>query len=229
MTNMIDLQKIAKYNMKLFSLSLLFFLFLIYSFLNLGNFLDITQKPTKTDILICLGGGISKNRAEKTIELYKNGYLKTNYIIFTGTPSLNKNITKSFDENINIITNGKVKNTMEEILYIKEFIKEKNLKSVTFITEAPHSRRIQIFWENFGDKLDDVSFSVVASQFDDWDSNTYYKNENSLKYAFSETTKLIYNLFLYGILEKLGFKEEFESNYKKELREMKKEISLTLK
>jgi uncharacterized SAM-binding protein YcdF (DUF218 family) len=226
---MIDLQKIAKYNMKLFSLSLLFFLFLIYSFLNLGNFLDITQKPTKTDILICLGGGISKNRAEKTIELYKNGYLKTNYIIFTGTPSLNKNITKSFDENINIITNGKVKNTMEEILYIKEFIKEKNLKSVTFITEAPHSRRIQIFWENFGDKLDDVSFSVVASQFDDWDSNTYYKNENSLKYAFSETTKLIYNLFLYGILEKLGFKEEFESNYKKELREMKKEISLTLK
>ena len=189
---MIDLQKIAKYNMKLISLSLLFFLFLIYSFLNLGNFLDITQKPTKTDLIICLGGGISKNRTEKTIELYKNGYLKTNYIIFTGTPSLNKNITKSFDENINIITNGKVKNTMEEILYIKEFIKEKNLKSVTFITEAPHSRRIQIFWENFGDKLDDVSFSVVASQFDDWDSSTYYKNENSLKYAFSETTKLIY-------------------------------------
>ena len=159
--------------MKLISLSLLFFLFLIYSFLNLGNFLDITQKPTKTDLLVCLGGGISKNRAEKTAELYKNSFLKTNYIIFTGTSSLNKNITKSFDENIDLITNAKVKNTMEEILYIKEFIKEKNLKSVTFITEAPHSRRIQIFWENFGDKLDDVSFSVVASQFDDWDSNTY--------------------------------------------------------
>ena len=202
--------------------------FLIFSF-NLGKILDITTPPTKTDLLVCLGGGISKNRAEKTAELYKNSFLKTNYIIFTGTSSLNKNITKSFDENIDLITNAKVKNTMEEILYIKEFIKEKNLKSVTFITEAPHSRRIQIFWENFGDKLDDVSFSVVASQFDDWDSNTYYKNENSLKYAFSETTKLIYNIFLYGVLEKFGFKEEFESNYKKELREMKKEISLTLK
>jgi uncharacterized SAM-binding protein YcdF (DUF218 family) len=226
MTNMIDLQKIAKYNMKVISLSLLF---LIYSFLNLGNFLDITQKPTKTDLIVCLGGGISKNRAEKTIELYKNGFLKTNYIIFTGTPSINKNISKNFDENIDIITNGKVRNTMEEILYIKNFIKEKNLKSVIFITEAPHSRRVQIFWENFGDKLDDVSFSVVGSQFDDWNSDTYYKNENSLKYAFSETTKLIYNLFLYGILEKIGFKEEFESNYKKELLEMKKEINLTLK
>ena len=226
---MIDLQKIVKYNMKLFSLSLLFFLFLIYSFFNLGNFLDITQKPTKTDLIVCLGGGIYKNRNEKTIELYKNGFLKTSYIIFTGVLTINKNSHNYFDKKIDVITNGKVRNTMEEILYIKEFIKEKNLKSVTFITEAPHSRRIQIFWENFGDKLDDVSFSVVASQFDDWDSNTYYKNENSLKYAFSETTKLIYNIFLYGVLEKFGFKEEFESNYKKELREMKKEISLTLK
>ena len=30
-------------------------------------------------------------------------------------------------------------------------------------------------------------------------------------------------------LEKFGFKEKFESNYKKELLEMKKEISLSLK
>ncbi len=215
--------------MKLISLSLLFFTFLIYIFFNLGNFLDITQNPTKTELIVCLGGGLSKNRSDKTIELYNNGFLKTNHIIFTGVLSINKNTYKKFDKNLNIITNGKVKNTMEEILYIKEFIKEKNLKSVIFITEAPHSKRIQIFWENFGDKLEDVSFSVVASQFDDWDSKAYYKHENSLKYAFSEATKLIYNLFLYGILEKFGFKEKFESNYKKELLEMKKEISLSLK
>jgi len=214
--------------MKIIFIFTILITFLIFSF-NLGKLLDITTSPTKTDLIVCLGGGISKNRAEKTIELYKNSFLKTNYIIFTGNLYLNKNINKKFGENIKIITNVKVKNTMEEILYVKEFVKEKNLKSVTFITEAPHSRRIQIFWENFGDKLDDVSFSVVASQFDDWDSSTYYKNENSLKYAFSETTKLIYNLFLYGVLEKFGFKEEFESNYKKELLEIKKEISLTLK
>jgi uncharacterized SAM-binding protein YcdF (DUF218 family) len=211
---------------------LFFFTLLITSliiFFNLGKLLDITTPPTKTDLIVCLGGGISKNRAEKTIELYKNDFLKSNYIIFTGNLYLDKNINKKFDNNFNVVINVKVKNTMEEILYIKEFIKERNLKSVIFITEAPHSRRVQIFWENFGDKLDDVSFSVVASQFDDWDSDTYYKNETSLKYAFSETTKLIYNLFLYGVLEKLGFKEEFESSYKKELKEMKKEISLTLK
>jgi len=61
--------------MKLISLSLLFFTFLIYIFFNLGNFLDITQNPTKTELIVCLGGGLSKNRSDKTIELYNNGLL----------------------------------------------------------------------------------------------------------------------------------------------------------
>ena len=77
--------------MKLISLSLLFFTFLIYIFFNLGNFLDITQNPTKTELIVCLGGGLSKNRSDKTIELYNNGFLKTNHIIFTGVLSINKN------------------------------------------------------------------------------------------------------------------------------------------
>ena len=214
--------------MKLLTFLIIFISFLIYSFFNLGRFLDVTVSPTNVDLIVCLGGGDHQKRVEKTIALYKDGYLKSDTIIFTGVKEV-KNIDNIFDKNINIIINSNLKNTMEEMKYIKNYMLKQNLSSALIVTEAPHSRRIQIFWENFGDKLDDVSFSVVASQFDDWDSNTYYKNENSLKYAFSETTKLIYNIFLYGVLEKFGFKEEFESNYKKELREMKKEISLTLK
>lgn len=215
--------------MKLISFILLFTGFLIYSFFNLGKFLDVTQEPSKTELLVCLGGGISKNRIEKTIELYKNGFLEKNHIIFTGVSSLNKNIYNNFDENANIIVNGKVKNTMEEILYIKAYIKENNLSSVIFITEAPHSKRVKIFWDNFGEKLDNVTFSVVASNLEKWNSKIYYQNNTTLRYAISEFIKLVYNFFLYGVLEKLGFKEEFESSYKKELREMKKEISSTFK
>ena len=215
--------------MKLISFILIFFGFLIYSFFNLGKFLDVTQEPSKTELLVCLGGGISKNRINKTIEIYKNGFLEKNHIIFTGVSSINKNTYKNFDEDINIITNGKVKNTMEEILYIKDYVKENNLSSVTFITEAPHSKRVKIFWDNFGEKLENVNFSLVASDFEDWNSKKYYENNTTLKYAFSEFTKLIYNFFLYGVLETFGFKEEFESTYKKELKEMKKELTLTLK
>ena len=215
--------------MKLISFILIFFGFLIYSFFNLGKFLDVTQEPSKTELLVCLGGGISKNRVNKTVEIYKNGFLEKNHIIFTGVSSISKNTYKNFDKNINIITNGKVKNTMEEILYIKDYVKKNNLSSVTFITEAPHSKRVKIFWDNFGEKLENVNFSVVASDFEDWNSKKYYENNTTLRYAFSEFTKLIYNFFLYGVLETFGFKEGFESTYKKELKEIKKELSLTLK
>ena len=117
---------------------------------------------------------------------------------------------------------------MEEILYVKDFIKEKNLTSVTFITEPPHSKRIEFFWNNFGEKLNHVSFSVVASEFPSWNSSKYYENNLSIKYAFSEIIKLIYNFILYGLFENFGFKEEFESTYKKEIKELKKEFNIKL-
>ncbi len=215
--------------MKLISFILLFTGFLIYSFFNLGKFLDVTQEPSKTELLVCLGGGISKNRIEKTIELYKNGFLEKNHIIFTGVSTIKKINLSNFDSNTNVIINGNLKNTMEEILFIKTYMKENNLSSVTFITEVPHSKRIKIFWNNFGENLENVTFSVVASNFEKWNSSLYYKDKLSLKYALSEITKLIYNFFLYGILETFGLKEEFESTYKKELREMKKDMGLPVK
>lgn len=200
--------------------------FLIYFFFNLGNFLDVTQEPSKTELLVCLGGGISNSRTEKTIELYKNDFLKKKNIVFTGIPSLEKKIYKRFDENTNIIIEYKLKNTMEEVLFVKKFIKENNISSITFITEPPHSRRIKIFWEHFGEKLDNVKFSIVASELKSWNSEDYYKNKINREYAFSEFTKLVYNFFIYGILENIGLREKFESTYKKELMESKNELNI---
>ena len=200
-------------------------IFLIYSFFNLGNFLDVTSQPSKTDLIVCLGGGTDKARTQKTVELYKNGFLKDKSIIFTGVKSIDKNTYNMIDKNINIITNDKVKNTMEEVLYIKDFIKEKDLKSVIFITDAPHSRRVKFFWDTFGEKLKDVSFTIVASDLTSWDSSKYYTNDFSLKYAFSELTKLVYNSILYGLLEKLGLKKDFDNYFEDDLKNAKGIIS----
>lgn len=197
----------------------------IYSFLNLGNFLDVTSKPSKTDLIVCLGGGTNNLRHKKTIELYKNGFLKNKYIIFTGGSYIYKNTYINIEENINLIKNNKVKNTMEEILYIKDFIKEKNLSSVIFVTDAPHSRRVKFFWDTFGEKLKDVSFTIVASDLTSWDSSKYYTNDFSLKYAFSELTKLVYNSILYGLLEKLGLKKDFDNYFEDDLKNAKGIIS----
>jgi uncharacterized SAM-binding protein YcdF (DUF218 family) len=207
----------------------LLFLFSFFLFLNMGKILDITIPPSKTDLIVCLGGGNHLKRTEKAIELYEKNYLQKDSIIFTGVKSLNQNIYKSIDRKTNIIIVDSVKNTMEEVLYIKDYIRKNHLSSVIFITEAPHSRRIKIFWDIFGDDLTDVKFSVVASELKTWDSQSYYKNDFAKEYAYSEVVKLIYNLFVYGILDNIGLKEVFENNFEDEIKERKREILETFK
>lgn len=198
--------------------------FLWYSYLNLGNFLDITKEASKTELLVCLGGGHHKYRVDKTIQLYEDKYLESNYIIFTGIQKLDFIVNEILDSNINIEINKNVKNTMEEVLYVKEFIKTHNLKSVTFITEPPHSRRIKLFWDNFGLDMKDVEFKVVASRYDNWDKDLYYYNEYTKSYAFSEVSKIFYNFFVYGLLESIGLKDTFETYFYDEVKGIKHSI-----
>lgn len=214
--------------MKIYILFVFFILFISYLYLNLGNFLNITKNPSKTQLLVCLGGGVHKKRLNKTIELLQNGFLEGENIIFTGVKKLPKGSDKFFNENVNIIINSKTKNTMEEILYIKDFIKKNYISSVTFITSPPHSRRVKIFWNNFGEDLRNVKFQVVGSELNFWNDKYFYKNQVAKKYAHREIIKLVYNFFIYGILEKLGFKEKFEIYFEKELKENKKDFQKIL-
>lgn len=191
-------------------------LFCVLIFFNLGKILDATSKPKKVNLLVCLGGGEYTNRVVKTKELYESGYLYGNSIIFTGTQKVN-----SFDS-VNIINPKGLKNTYEEVSYVKNYMKEHGFKSATFVTEAPHSRRILLFSKFFGEG--DFEFSVVGSEFD-WDAENYYKYPHMRAYVFSEVTKLFYNFFLYGVLDSIGLKESFESYFEKNIQNGKKIIA----
>jgi len=54
-------------------LFLILSLFSLLVFMNLGNFIDVTQKPVQADIIVSLGGG-SGCRIQTALSLYKNGY-----------------------------------------------------------------------------------------------------------------------------------------------------------
>ena len=69
--------------MKLLFFTITLIIFFIYSFFNLGNFLDVTQEPSKTDLVVCLGGGDYKTRIKKTVEIYNKNFSNTNTIILT--------------------------------------------------------------------------------------------------------------------------------------------------
>ena len=210
--------------MKLISFILLTFGFLTYSFFNLGNFLDVAVSPTKADLIVCLGGGDHKKRVEKTIELFNNNYLKSNTIIFTGVKEL-KDIDNKFDKNTNIIINPNLRNTLDEIKYIKKYMLKENLLSAIIVTEAPHSRRIMLFSkiiENNTSK--ELSINVVASEFKDWNSGFYYKNKEARQYVFTEVIKIVYNIFIYSFLEKLGLIDSYNKYFNENIENNKQKI-----
>ena len=209
--------------MKLLTFLIIFISFLIYSFFNLGNFLDVTVSPTKVDLIVCLGGGDHQKRVEKTIELYKDAYLKSDTIIFTGVKEV-KNIDNIFDKNINIIINSNLKNTMEEMKYIKNYMLKQNLSSALIVTEAPHSRRIMLFSKIINNNTKELTINVIASEYKNWDSEFYYKNKESRQYAFSEVIKIAYNFFVYGVLEKVGLMDTYNKYFHADIEENKEKV-----
>jgi uncharacterized SAM-binding protein YcdF (DUF218 family) len=195
--------------MKLLFVAIALIIFSTYSFFNLGYFLDVTEEPTTTDLIICLGGGDYKKRVEKTLELYEKNYLKSNTIIFTGTKEL-KNIKEKFNGRINVIFEPKLTNTAEEVKYIKEYMIEHSLSSALIVADPPQSRRISILKEVFGLKNDEnLSFKIISNDSKIWDSKYYYKNDNTRRYAFSEVVKIIYNLFIYKLIDSIGLLDTY--------------------
>lgn len=199
--------------MKLFFFIITFLILCIYSFFNLGYFLDVTEEPTKSDLIVCLGGGDYKKRVEKTVKLQKENYLKSNTIIFTGVKKL-KDIEKKLDENINIIIEPTLTNTAEEVKYIKNYMLDHQLSSVMIVADPAQSRRISLFTKVFNIKNDEnLSFKIISNDTKIWDSKYYYKNNTTRNYAFSELIKIPYNIFVYGVLDSIGLLDIYYDNF----------------
>jgi len=189
---------------------------MIIVLMNLGKFLDITDQPQKADIIVCLGGGYAE-RLEKSLQLYKHGYSKTDKIILTGSliGRLSKenikgiNKIKYFKEhNVpekNIVFTEDTSNTMEEVLFVKDYMLKHHYTSVIFISEPTHSRRIS-FLAKFVNNYDDanLSYVIVGSDVKWWNRDHYYKNKRARRVVMYEISGLIHNFITYGILQKLG-------------------------
>ncbi len=195
------------------SFSILFIILLM----NLGRFLDITDVPNKADIIVYLGGGWSE-RLEKSLQLYKLGYSKTDKIILTGSliGRLSKEDLNGFYKieylkahgvhEKNIIFAEDTGNTMKEVVFVKNYMLKHRHKSVIFVSDPPHSRRI-LFLANFINNYDDANLSciVVGSDADWWNRLHYYKDREARNFVKSEMSKLVHNFIAYGVLQKFGF------------------------
>ena len=179
--------------------------------MNLGNFVDVTQKPVQADIIVSLGGDYSGCRLKKALKLYKNGYSKSVKLIYTSRDSVSKSLEESGSRRQYLLNNGvaennivnidrsMISNTMEEVLFIKKYMLYHNYKSVLIVSHPQHSRRIQTLAQNIADyKSSDLNLTIVSCNPGWWNASEYYKNKTSLIVTKDEIVKLIYNFFKYG-------------------------------
>ena len=210
--------------MKLFKYLLVFIIFIIIIFFTLGYYLDAEDKPVPSDIIVCLGGG-GKERIIKAVDLYKNHYSLQNILLLTGDNKSKIRLLKKLDDDrieylknhhydsIHIAQNKEVKNTKEEILFIKKYLIQHNYNSAIIVSNTPHTRRIKILLSLLKIKgSENLKFYVVGSQENWWNSCCYYENKHSLGFAFRELVKIYYAYITYGVFGIFGLSENFDNN-----------------
>lgn len=198
--------------LKYFSITI--FLFTVVSiilFFNLGKILDVSQTPTKSDIIVCLGGG-DKYRIQHAVDLYNQEYSLQKQLILTGDDRTKKIKEQNLpDKRIEYILESKhlkisykrfldKGNTKDEIVFIKKYLLEHNLQSAIIITDAPHTRRVKTLINlikiNGDEKL---QFSIVSSNAPWWNSKSYFTDKKAQVFVLHETLKLIYTYLAYGL------------------------------
>jgi len=176
--------------------------------MNLGRFFDITVEPKKADIIVSLGSKDSSNFYLKgALKLYRNGLSKSGKIVFTGGIKKyyyrvwgiyleNNGIPK---QDIIYIDQSIAYNTMEEVLFIKQYMLKHHMKSVIFVSHPQHSRRIAILANSIaGYKEAGLNLIVASVEPRQWSRDEYYKSIISIKSTMSEIVKLFYNLIKYS-------------------------------
>jgi hypothetical protein len=176
-------------------------------FFNLGRWLDITQKPEKMDIIICLGGG-DWHRYSKAVALYKKGYARKGLLLLTGedvTPQMRKSglpdgrisDLKKHYPNILFSYHPELSSSRDEICFISTFMANRGYNTALVVTDPPHSRRLSILKKVLSSGYEKgVKLSFVSSGVKWWNSETYYTNKTARIYAWTEAVKIPYNLFM---------------------------------
>ena len=188
----------------IFRLLVLLVAFFAYLFINLGSYLDITQQPVESDIIVCLGGG-AQERVEKSIGLYRQGYAKKNILLLIGSNWSHVAYAKKFASDVQYMGRSGPRNTAEEILYIKTLMKNQQYKSAIIVSEPAHSRRIMMLSRLVSINGDeDFLFIPVSSDVKWWDRKKYFYNGQALSMAVLEFLKMLNSYYVYGILGRLN-------------------------
>jgi len=167
--------------------------FMIFLFLNMGKWIDSTTTPKRSDIVICLGGG-TIDRVKKSIKLIKAGYVSTDKFLLIGESWYNQPYLKKNYPDISVEIDETSKNTKEEILFIKKYMKKHNYKSALIVTDPPHSKRVKLLTTIVLNEDQSRVYYIIGSDVKWWNGQYYYLNEHARSFVFYESIKILYHL-----------------------------------
>jgi alcohol dehydrogenase class IV len=175
-----------------------FFLLSVWGLLNFGKWMDVTQKPVKSDMVVCLGGG-TVERVKRSVALLEEGYASKSRFLLLGESWYNQPYLSKKYPNLSVLIDETPKNTKEEILYLKKYMVVHGYRSALIVTDPPHSRRVEILLSLLhvpGDEK--MSFRIVSSEQPWWNAERYYENAHARKAVMHESVKILGSYLLYG-------------------------------
>ena len=174
-------------------ITFIFFLsILIFIFLNLGKWVDVTKKPIKSDIVICLGGG-TIDRVKKSIKLTEEDYVSSNKLLLIGESWYNQPYLKKNYPQLSVEIDESSKNTKDEILFIQRYMKKYNYKSALIVTDPPHSRRVKLLTSILLEEDNSIKYYIISSDVKWWNARNYYLDEHARSFVFYESMKILYH------------------------------------
>lgn len=161
-------------------------------------FLDISQSPVKSDVIIVLGGGGGR-RANYATELYNTGYSQT--IILSGYEGYMNLDIKILEEygipSSNIIINDKATNTYDEAQQVIAIMEERGVKSGLIVTDKFHTRRALATYQHVAYNQS-IEFKVVSPDDSLIDPLNWWQSYLGDEIE-QEIVKIPYYFVMYGV------------------------------
>lgn len=178
---------------------------LFAGWLGAGYFLEApAEAPVKADLLVALGGD-NGARADKVLELYRNGLAPQ--VLLTGPESHSRTRSAYLNFRARYLIEAGVPaaailfdrgsaNSWEEAVSTLKLMQALKLNRVLVVSDPPHMRRLGWVWaKSFAGS--GKEYTLVAADMDEWDAAHWWRTSASAQFVFGEYIKLAYYLVQY--------------------------------
>jgi uncharacterized SAM-binding protein YcdF (DUF218 family) len=173
--------------------------------LGAGHFLEATgQAPARADLIFALGGD-NGSRADRVLEIYRQGLAPRVLLGAEGVHSSTRGTYLGWrarylvDEGIPeqaLLHDRRSANSYEEAVNALALMRAMNLDRVLVVSDPPHLRRLSWVWGKvFAGS--GKEFILVASAMEDWDAARWWRTSPNAQFVFGEYVKLAYYLVQY--------------------------------